>query len=296
MKENVTDDGRLSGVKFMKRALQALLLGLFLMCIPGSVAKAENGVNIANNGNGTVTVKYDNENQKKIAVTVKKTGQDSQYNYFVSDTDVNLSVPLTAGNGTYQVSVLKNIKDSQYSPLMSTEVKLELKDSKSAYLTSNDMIRWSKKNAAIKKANKLTKKYKSQENKIKVLYKYLVKNYDYDYAKFSKNTSGNLAYYTPDISKTYKSKKGICYDMSALTASMMRSVGVHTKMVTGYPKSKYYNGSQYHAWNQVYSKKSKKWFNMDVTCDMCLYDQGVKFKKLSMKKKASEYSNIKYVW
>lgn len=280
----------------MKRGLQALLLGLFLVCVPASVAKAENGVDIANNGNGTITVTCDNEAQKKIAVTVKKTGTDSQYNYFVSDSEVNLSVPLTAGNGTYQVSVLKNIKDNQYSPLMSSEVELELKDSKTAYLTSNDMISWSKKNTAIKKANKLTKKYKSQSSKIKVLYKYLVKNYDYDYDKYSQNTSGNLAYYTPDITVTYKNKKGICYDMSALTASMMRSVGIHTKMVTGYPNSKYYNGTQYHAWNQIYSKSTKKWFTMDVTCDMCLYDQGVKFKKLSMKKKASEYSNIKYVW
>lgn len=280
----------------MKRGLQALILGLFLVCVPGSVAKAENGVDIADNGNGTITVTCENKTQTKIAVTVKKTGTDSQYNYFVTDADVNLSVPLTAGNGTYQVSVLKNIKDNQYSPLMSSEVELELEDSKSAYLTSNDMLCWNKKNAAIKKANKITKKYKSQENKIKALYKYLVKNYDYDYDKYKQNTSGNLAYYTPDISKTYKSKKGICYDMSALTASMMRSVGIHTKMVTGYPNSKYYNGSQYHAWNKIYLKKTKKWFNMDVTCDMCLYDQGVKFKKLSMKKKATEYSNIKYVW
>lgn len=295
-KKNVTVERRENGVNLMKRGLQVVLFGLFLLCIPGGVAKAENGVDIADNKNGTVTVTYDNNSQKKIAVTVKKTGTDSQYNYFVEDTDVNISVPLTAGNGTYQVCVLKNVKDSDYSPLMSTEVQLDLEDAKSAYLTSNDMISWDKKNAAIKKANKLTKKYKSQGSKITALYRYLVKNYDYDYDKFKKNTSGKLAYYTPDISETYKTKKGICYDMSALTASMMRSVGIQTKMITGYPTSDYYDGTQYHAWNKVYSKKTKKWFVMDVTCDMCLYDQGVKFSKLSMKKKASEYSNVKYVW
>jgi len=84
--------------------------------------------------------------------------------------------------------------------------------------------------------------------------------------------------------------------MSALTASMMRSVGIQTKMVTGYPRNQYYNGTQYHSWNRVYSKKEKKWMVIDVTCDMCLYDQGVRYKKLSMKKKPSQYSNVKYIW
>lgn len=280
----------------MKRVLQAFVLGMFLVCVPGTIAKAENGVGISDNKNGTVTVTYDNASEKKIAVVVKKAGADSQYNYFVNDQDVKLAVPLTSGNGTYSISVLKNIEDNKYSPLMSTEVKLALKDSKSAYLTSNKQIQWSKKNAAIKKANSITKKYKSQSSKIKVVYKYLVKNFDYDYNKYKQNTNGKLAYYTPDISETYKAKKGICYDLSALTAAMLRSIGVQTKMVTGYPKSKYYNGQQYHAWNKVYSKASKKWMTIDITCDVCLYDQGVKFNKLSMKKKSSQYSNIKYVW
>lgn len=281
----------------MKHIVRVVMLGVFLLCVPHTVLKAaENGVAISDNKNGTVTITYSNENKNKIAVTVKKEGTNTQYNYFMTESSIDTEIPLTAGNGTYKVSVLKNIQDTRYSQLSSQDVSLKLKDSKKAYLTSNQMITWSKKNTAIKKANKLTKKYKSQTSKIKTLYKYLVTNFDYDYDKFNKNSSGNLAYYTPDIDKTYNSKKGICYDMSALTASMMRSVGIQTKMVTGYPRNQYYNGTQYHSWNRVYSKKEKKWMVIDVTCDMCLYDQGVRFKKLSMKKKPSQYSNVKYIW
>ncbi len=263
---------------------------------PGMIAHAENGVAIDDNKDGTVKVTYSNSNSNKIAITVKKDGAKTQYNYFISTGEVDTDIPLTAGNGTYKVSVLKNIEDSRYTPLSSEEVDLKLSDQKSAFLTSNQMINWNSKNKAVKKANKLSRKYKSQYSKIKVIYKYIVTHYHYDYAKYYQNASGNLGYYTPDIDTIYSEKKGICYDISALTACMMRSVGVQTKMVTGYPDTKYYDGTQYHAWNKVYAKKYKKWVVMDVTCDMCLYEQGVKYNKLSMKKKASQYSKIKYVW
>lgn len=278
----------------MKRFVQIFLLCFIIFMAPTVVAHAENGVGISDNKNGTFTVKYANSSNTKIAITVNKSGADTQYQYIVQTKNVNAIIPMTLGNGTYTVSVLKNIEGNRYSTLSSAQISLKLKDYKSSYLTSNEMIKWSKKNAVIKRANKIAKKYKGQLNKVKGIYKYLVTNYHYDYNKFSKNSSGNLGYYMPNINTTYKTKKGICYDISALTASMLRSIGVQTKMITGYPSNKYFDGRSYHAWNQFYSKDKKKWIIIDVTCDMCLYEQGTKYKKLTMTKKASEYSNIKY--
>ena len=162
-------------------------MGLCFACLPYSVAHADNGVGIVDNQNGTVTVTYDNSSNKKIAVTVKKDGSSIQYNYFLTESSINAEIPLTVGNGTYKISVLKNIADSRYSPLSSEEVSLSLSDSKSAYLTSNEMISWNTTNNAIKKANALTKKYKSQTSKIKTIYKYIVTKFHYDYDKYSKN-------------------------------------------------------------------------------------------------------------
>lgn len=267
-----------------------------LWATPSLIAHAENGVAIDDNKDGTVKVTYSNTNNKKIAITVKKDGANTQYNYFITAESIDTNIPLTSGNGTYKVSVLKNVEDSRYTPLSSEEVDLSLSDQKSAFLTSNQMINWNSKNKAVKKANKLSRKYKSQYSKIKVIYKYIVTNYHYDYAKYYQNLSGNLAYYTPDVDVIFSEKKGICYDISALTACMMRSVGIQTKMVTGYPDTEYYDGTQYHAWNKVYTKKYKKWVVLDVTCDMCLYEQGIKYNRLSMKKKASQYSKVRYVW
>lgn len=274
--------------------IQFFFLCFVIFMAPAVVAHAENGVGISDNENGTVTVKYTNDKLSKIAITVKKSGASQQYNYFVQNKSVNAVIPMTSGNGVYTVSVLKHIDGNRYSPLTSEEISLELEDSKVTFLTSNEMIKWKKKNAAIKKANKIAKKYKGQLNKVKGIYKYLVTNYHYDYKKYSKNSTGGLSYYTPNINTTFKAKKGICYDISALTASMLRSIGVQTKMVTGYPSNKYFNGQSYHAWNKIYYKKTKKWLTIDVTCDLCLYEQGIKYKKLKMSKKPAEYSNIKY--
>lgn len=278
----------------MKRFVQVFLLCFIFFMAPAAIIHAENGVGISDNRNGTVTIKYGNSSNTKIAITVVKNGDSIRYQYIVQEKNLNAVIPMTLGNGTYTISVLKNIEGNRYSSLSSKEVTLKLKDYKSSYLTSNEMIKWSKKNAAIKKANKIAKKYKGQLSKVKGIYKYLVTTYHYDYDKFSKNTNGSLGYYMPNINTTYKTKKGICYDISALTASMLRSIGVQTKMITGYPANKYYDGRSYHAWNKLYSKEKKKWLIIDVTCDVCLYEQKTKFSKLVMIKKSSEYSNVKY--
>lgn len=278
----------------MKGFVKIFLLIFIFFMAPTAIVHAENGVGFFDNDNGTITVKYGNSTNTRIVITVKKNGMDDQYNYFIQEEEVNAVIPMTMGNGIYTVSVLKNIEGSRYSTLSSKEISLQLKDYKSSYLTSNEMVKWSRKNAAIKKANKIAKKYKGQMKKIKGIYKYLVTNYHYDYNKFSRNNSGNLQFYMPDINTTYKTKKGICYDISTLTASMLRSIGVQTKMITGYPSNEYFDGESYHAWNKLYSKEKKKWIIIDVTCDVCLYEQNIKLKDIVMAKKSSEYSKVKY--
>ena len=267
-----------------------------LLSMPAGVlhVQAESAVEISDNKDGTVSVAYDNTTEKKIAVMVVKNGTDKKYNYFSTERNVDIDVPLTLGNGTYNVSVLKNISGTSYSPLCNEQVSLALSDAKNAYLTSNQVINWSTKNSAIKKANSLTKKCKTEYAKIQKVYTYIVKNYHYDYVKLAQNQAGQLTNYVPDIDIIYKEKTGICYDISALNASMLRSLGIKTKLVKGYPVSKYYDGTVYHAWNKIYNKKTKKWIIVDATCDMCLYEQGAKFKLKNMEKKAKQYSRVTY--
>ena len=54
--------------------------------------------------------------------------------------------------------------------------------------------------------------------------------------------------YLPDVDETLSSKKGICYDYSALLACMLRAKNIPARLVMGYVSGV----DVYHAWNEVY--------------------------------------------
>ena len=69
-------------------------------------------------------------------------------------------------------------------------------------------------------------------------------SYDNDKASKLKQATG----YVPNPDKTLTSKKGVCFDYASLGAAMLRSVGIPTKIVTGYVSP----DQIYHAWIMVY--------------------------------------------
>ena len=144
-------------------------------------------------------------------------------------------------------------------------------DEKSVYLGSVQNINWSNSNLSIQNAIQLTSGTSDLEEKAKILYKHMVYNYAYDYNKLSSLPST----YLPSIDSTYKSKKGICYDFSSLYAAMLRSQGIYAKLVKGYTP----NATGYHAWNEVYDSKAKKWLIIDTTYDLQVIPKN---KKVSM--------------
>jgi len=134
--------------------------------------------------------------------------------------------------------------------------------------------------AAIKKAKDLTSGVSSHEAKLKKIYNYVVSNIRYDYDKLANLPST----YVPVIDNTYKSKSGICYDFASLTAAMLRSVGVPTKLVMGYA-----DGVEgYHSWNEVYV--GGKWVLIDTSYDSQMRENGASY---SMSKSKSKYQSTK---
>lgn len=269
----------------MKRLFKYVLLATLFLVILGvkrDTVLADSAV-ITNQNDGTVKLVYQNDYSTKVKLLVQLTG-GKQYKYDIPRGEVNIYIPLTQGNGTYRLILCRNIAGTRYAILQTVSVNQSLSDSTEAFLSSNYMLNWDETNAAIKKAQSLAKK----GNKIKNIYDYVVRNYSYDTSK-AKNISSLTkdAAYIPNISKIYKSKKGICYDYSVLLASMLRSVGVPTKVVTGYTP----NIAVYHAWNNIYD--NSKWNVADATYDAELYRVG---RKYSMYKKYSQYKDVVYTY
>jgi SH3-like domain-containing protein len=198
-----------------------------------------------------VRVKLLSHTGKKLKVMVTLGSKTSYYDLAArSDTQ---SFPLNLGTGTYKVSVLENISGTSYKYVVSQNVAVS-GSSNSAYLISTYEVNFNSSMAPVQKAKSLASG-KSDSDKVKAIYNWVINNVSYDYNK--KPASG----YVPDIVTTYNTKKGICYDFAALFAAMLRSQGVPTKMCKGYASGV----SGYHAWNEVYVNGA--WHTVDTSYD-----------------------------
>lgn len=271
----------------MKKSVVMVCLLFAMLLFPAMTVQAA-GASFKNNNNGTVTVKYNNSAKKTIKVQVVKSGSSRKYTYSFPSKNTSQTFACTEGAGSYSIVIYQQTSSGKYATVDSSTVSISSAAASKVFLTSNQTISWSSTNAAIKKAKSLTKSCKSSDERIKKVYKYLVENYSYDYNKMKQINSGQITTYTPNISSVYKSKKGICYDMAALNAAMLRSLGIKTKLIKGYSTNSGLQGV-YHAWNKISSGSS--WYVVDTTYDMQKYK---KVNYSAMKKKSSLYSTENY--
>lgn len=262
------------------------MIMLFVVCfIRPDKALADSAV-IENSNDGTAKLTYNNEYDAKIKLLVQLSG-GTQYKYDIPKGSVDINIPLTQGNGEYKLILCRNIAGTKYAVMQTVSITQTLSDDNDAYLASSYIVNWDVTNAAIKKAQALARKGGSK-NKIKYIYEYVVKNYTYDYTKAKNiNDIAKTSAYIPNVSNIYSAKKGICYDYSILLASMLRSVGVPTKVVTGYTP----NATVYHAWNNVYA--DSRWNVIDATYDAQMYRAKASY---SMYKKFSDYKDVVYTY
>lgn len=241
--------------------------------------------------NGIVKVLLNTGNQIKTKLVIQNGA--SQYIYDLKDKSEYESFPLQMGNGNYVVKIYENTTGTKYKNVYSESANIQLDSDINVYLNSNQQVKWSEEDDAIILANQLvdnalktkianTKDVNAtltQKEIINVLYNYVVKNITYDYDKIK-----SLTYdYVPDIDTVLKDKKGICFDYSALLASMLRSQGIPAKLIKGYSTTT----STYHAWNEVYLTSESRWIIVDTTYDAYMYDHQ---KTYTMEKSEKQYT------
>jgi len=216
---------------------------------------------------GVISIKYtSNDTSKKAKVLIQFGEQKYQYNIKSGGSFVNF--PLQLGNGSYSIGVFEQIEGTKYAQISTTTVNLLLDDSSKVFLTSIQLINWGDKMNTVTLAKELTKNKKSESDKTEVMYQYMVQQFSYDFVKMK-----NLEYdYIPVIDDVLKKKLGICYDYSAVFASMLRSQGIKCKLIMGYTS----NVKEYHAWNEVFI--NNKWVVVDTTFDSQMFTNKVQYK------------------
>ena len=234
-----------------KHILNSTIVIFFILLISTTSFAQNTIVDLKNLDKGVISVNY-GKNTDNMKVLITKGSNKEHYNL-----KANTNYPLQFGDGEYTITILEHVNGNQYRPLGTEKVNLKLKDEKQLYLQSTEMVNWNKDMLAIKKAKELTKDAKTEDEKFQAIYDYVTQNIKYDNKKAATIQAG----YIPSIDTVLKSQSGICYDYSVLTAAMLRSLDIPTKLVMGYKS----DIKEYHAWNEVYL--NGKWVIVDTTYD-----------------------------
>jgi len=200
-------------------------------------------IDYSNVADGYVMVQFTGTTDKRLKVQVK--GPATTYTY---DLTAGLweVFPLSDGNGTYKVTVFKNVSGTKYTMELSGSFAVELKDEFGPYLYPNQYVNYSAAPNAVAKAQELVQGKEKALEKVAAIYDYVVKGLSYDYDKAATVKSG----YLPALDSVLAAKKGICFDYASLMTGMLRSQGVPCKLVVGYA------GGAYHAWINVWSEEN----------------------------------------
>ncbi len=202
-------------------------------------------IDATNIASGYVRVKYDAGADVKAKVIIK--GPDAvKYTYNLNSKGNYETFPFSAGNGTYNVGVYKNVSGTSYSTLLSKDIVVNMPNTLAPFLNPNQYVNYNSGSKVVAMAAELAGKETTELGKVQAIYHYVVSNFTYDYNKAATVKSG----YLPDVDAALAAKTGICFDYAAVMSSMLRSLGVPTKLVIGYA------GTQYHAWINVYTKES----------------------------------------
>lgn len=150
--------------------------------------------------------------------------------------------PLQLGSGKYQCALFKNAKGKKYAQDGKVSFKVELSREDAAFLCPSQYVNYTAQTQAAQLSDEICAGLGSDQEKFEAIRAYIQSNYVYDFVKASTVTGGTM----PDIDDCYEKKMGICQDLAAMAACMLRVQGIPTKLVIGYVGKNYY-----HAWNGV---------------------------------------------
>lgn len=181
--------------------------------------------------------------QSDAKINIQITGPDDVcYKYFLSEPDVWTAFPITAGSGTYLVLTYREISDGQYASLFSYSLDVTLDSEFYPFLYPNQYVNFTSGSEAISLAASLTEDAAEDLDALDAVYQYVTTHITYDTEKAATVGTG----YLPDIDETLRTGTGICFDYAALTAAMLRSLSIPTRLDIGY------SGDVRHAWVDVY--------------------------------------------
>ena len=239
-------------IRFAGIFLSVALLTAFLLCGTGLAEEKMIDVSHAADGYFTVCDTVNTNVRMKIGVTMD--GQTSYYDYTPG---AAASYAFTKGNGTYTLTLYRNISGTKYRKVTGTQVEVQMSSALAPYLVSTAEITFSESDSVGAAAAGLCSGLKSDSEKAVAIHNFIAAGFTYDHDFASRVSSGAVRSYTPQTGAILADKDGICYDFAALYAAMCRSQGIPCAIARGS-----LDGTS-HAWNLVWL--NEEWVALDLT-------------------------------
>lgn len=157
------------------------------------------------------------------------------------------------GSGKYTCSLYKNIKGNRYSKDAELTISVELSDENAAFLCPSQYVNYTQDSPAVAASMEVCAGLESDRDKVSAIRDFMVNGFMYDYVR-ALTISEN---YLGDIDGCFNTRMGLCQDLAATAACMLRVQGIPTQLVIGY------HDSIYHAWNNVYV--DGEFLRLDIT-------------------------------
>lgn len=230
-------------------------------------AVSENGgkIDASSVSQGYVAASAINSSRLKFQIT---NGQMS-YNYDLPGDGTPIVCPINMGDGLYTFRIMQNTSGNNYVEIASTSADVMLDSEFEPFLRPNVYCDYSEQSDCVAEARTLAQTAQNQGDALKAVCGFITSNISYDTTKASELSS--VTGYVPNPDETLATGKGICFDYASLGAAMLRSLGIPTKVITGYVSP----DGIYHAWIMVYLDGSwtsaefkvddKTWSRVDLT-------------------------------
>jgi hypothetical protein len=235
-----------------KTAMTTMILIMVLIAAVQIPVFAGSKIVAVDETHAVVTISYEVNSDSDLRVAVVH--KDGKQFYPFTYSGQKFSLPF--GDGSYVVGIYERVEGNSFALKAEESIRVNV-DEESRYLASAYNVDWNQDDAAIRIAKTLTDGATTDQEKVERIYAFVTDSIQYDYDKAASVRTG----YVPDIDQTIQSSSGICYDYASLTAAMLRSVDIPTKLHKGYSDEL----STYHAWNSVLV--DGEWKLIDATFD-----------------------------
>lgn len=209
-------------------------------------------IDASHTSDGYIMVSYTGSNPKVKLQITGTNGTTYTYNLHGGYE----TFPLTSGSGAYSVAIFEHIEGTSYSTLFSQSLEVSIDNEFGPYLYANQYVNFNTSSQTVSKAVELASTADNDLEVIENVYNYIITNFKYDYDKAASVPSG----YLPIVDDVLSAKTGICFDYSAVMATMLRTQRIPTRLEVGYV------GDLYHAWISTYVE-GHGWINGIIEFD-----------------------------